>query len=207
MTFRANPELVAKLAVANRILARQGVVDGFGHISVRVGEPDAGFLLSRSLAPARVTAKDIMCFDLEGNALDGDTRKPYLELFIHSEIYRLRPDVRSVVHNHSPSVIPYGVTHQALRPIFHMAGFLGPASAHFDIRDEGGNTDLLVRNRSLGASLARALGSASVVLMRGHGCTVVAGSIEQVVYRSVYTELNAATADSGALAWQYAISQ
>jgi ribulose-5-phosphate 4-epimerase/fuculose-1-phosphate aldolase len=112
-------------------------------------------------------------------------------LFIHSEIYRVRADVQAIVHNHSPSVIPYASTRKPLRPIYHMSGFLGTASALFEIRDAGGNTDMLVRNRPLGAALARSLGDAPVVLMRGHGCTVVGTSLEQVVYRSIYTELNA----------------
>jgi len=187
----ADPALVAKLVVANRILARHGIVDGFGHVSVRATSPDDGFLLSRSLAPARVTADDIMRFDLDGNAHDGDERTPYLERFIHGEIYRVRADVQAVVHNHSPSVIPYGATRKPLRPLYHMSAFLGSASALFEIRDVGGNTDLLVRDRPLGAALARSLGNSAVVLMRGHGCTVVGNSLEQVVYRAIYTELNA----------------
>jgi len=185
----ADPALVDNLVIANRILARYGIVDGFGHVSVR--DPRGGFLLSRSLAPASVTREDIMRFDLDGNALDGDQRTPYLERFIHGEIYRVRDDVISVIHNHSPSVIPYGATRKPLRPIYHMSAFLGRASAFFEIREAGGNTDMLVRTRPLGVALAKALGDASVVLMRGHGCTVVGTSIEQTVYRAVYTEMNA----------------
>ncbi|MEO8751158.1 MAG: class II aldolase/adducin family protein [Casimicrobiaceae bacterium] len=191
MPLSADPALVAKVVVANRILAQHGIVDGFGHVSVRLPGPEAGFLLSRSLAPARVTANDILRFDLDCNAQDGDTRNPYLEVYIHGEIYRARPDVQAVVHNHSPSVIPYGATHKPLRPLYHMSAFLGPQTAHFEIRDTGGNTDMLVRNRPLGAALAQSLGRANVVLMRGHGCTVVGSSLEQVVFRAIYTELNA----------------
>jgi HCOMODA/2-hydroxy-3-carboxy-muconic semialdehyde decarboxylase len=132
-----------------------------------------------------------MHFDLDGNAVGGDTRAPYLERYIHSEIYRARPDVQAVVHSHSPSVIPFGATRQPLRPLYHMCGFIGTASAIFEIRETGGNTDMLVRDAPLGAALARSLGGHSVVLMRGHGSTVVGNSIEQVVYRAVYTEMNA----------------
>jgi HCOMODA/2-hydroxy-3-carboxy-muconic semialdehyde decarboxylase len=187
----ADAERIDKLVLANRILAKHGVVDGFGHVSVRASAAGAGFYLSRSLAPARVTREDVMRFDFDGNAQDGDTRTPYLERFIHGEIYRVRPEVESVVHNHSPSVIPFGATHRPLKALYHMSAFLGPASAYFEIRDAGGNTDMLVRDGKLGAALARSLGSASVVLMRGHGCTVVGTSIEQAVFRSIYTELKA----------------
>lgn len=191
MPLHADAGLIERLVVANRILARHGIVDGFGHVSVRMPTPRDGFLLSRSLAPATVTADDILRFDLDGNAQDGDSRPPYLERFIHGEIYRARPDVQAVVHNHSPSVIPFGATRKPLRPIYHMSGFIGAASAFFEIREAGGNTDMLVRDRPLGVALARSLGAKSVVLMRGHGCTVVGDSVEQVVYRAIYTEMNA----------------
>jgi ribulose-5-phosphate 4-epimerase/fuculose-1-phosphate aldolase len=190
MSAEAESALIEELVIANRILAHHGIVDGFGHVSVRTPEPGF-FLLSRSLAPASVTRSDIMRFDLDGNAQGGDPRAPYLERFIHGEIFRLRPDVNSVVHNHSPSVIPYGATRRALRPLYHMSAFIGPGSAHFEIRDAGGNTDMLIRDRPLGVALAHSLGSSSVVLMRGHGCTVVGQSLEQAVYRAIYTEMNA----------------
>ena len=182
--------VIARLVVANRILAKHGIVDGFGHVSVRAVQPGT-FYLSRSLAPASVTADDILRFDLDGNTLEGDTRTPYLERFIHGEIYRVRPEIMSVVHNHSPSVIPFGATRTPLRPLYHMSAFIGPQSKLFEIRDKGGNTDMLVRNQPLGVALAEALGDASVVLMRGHGCTVVGESLEQAVYRAIYTEMNA----------------
>ena len=191
MPLHVDAALVEKLVVANHILARHGIVDGFGHVSVRMPTPEDGFLLSRSLAPATVTTGDIMRFDLDGNVQDGDSRPPYLERFIHGEIFRARPDVQAVIHNHSPSVIPFGATRKPLRPIYHMSGFIGAASAFFEIRDAGGNTDMLVRDRPLGVALAKSLGAKSVVLMRGHGCTVVGESIEQVVYRAIYTEMNA----------------
>jgi ribulose-5-phosphate 4-epimerase/fuculose-1-phosphate aldolase len=187
----ADPQLVDKLVVANRILAQQQIVDGFGHVSVRDPQAADRFLLSRSLAPAQVTRADIMRFDLDGNDVDGDTRTPYLERYIHSEIYRARADVQAVVHSHSPSVIPFGATRQPLRPLYHMSGFIGTASAFFEIRETGGNTDMLVRDPLLGAALARSLGNRTVVLMRGHGSTVVGNSVEQVIYRAIYTEMNA----------------
>jgi ribulose-5-phosphate 4-epimerase/fuculose-1-phosphate aldolase len=186
-----DPVLVDKLVVANRILYAQGVVDGFGHVSVRHDKSPGHFLLSRNMAPGLVRRGDIVTFDLNGAALDAEGRRVYLERFIHGEIYRARPDVQAVVHSHSPSVIPFGVTKQPLRPVFHMSGFLRDGAALFEIRDVAADTDMLVSNGKLGAALAATLGSRSAVLMRGHGSTVVGTSIEQSVYRAIYAEVNA----------------
>ena len=188
----ADPALVEDLVAANRILFDQGVVDGFGHVSVRHDKDPNRFLLSRSMAPGLVTAADIMEFDLDGVAVDAGGRAVYLERFIHGEIYRLRPDVRSVVHSHSPAVIPFGVSHVALKPLYHMSGFLGAGAPVFEIREAGGPaTDMLIRTRELGHALAAALGDRPVILMRGHGSTVVGPSIRNAVFRAVYTEVNA----------------
>ena len=182
--------VLEELVAANRILFDQGVVDGFGHVSLR---REGGFLLARSMAPALVTEADIMRFDLEGNALGGDARTPYVERFIHGEIYRARPEVMSVVHSHSPCVIPFGVASGVpLRAICHMSGFLGSATPVFEIRATAGPaSDMLIRDRTLGAALARALGANTVVLMRGHGSTTVGASLRQAVFRAVYAEVNA----------------
>jgi HCOMODA/2-hydroxy-3-carboxy-muconic semialdehyde decarboxylase len=192
MQMPPDTELIADLVVANHILFREGVVDGFGHVSARHDQDPSRFLLARSIAPATVTAEDIMEFDLEGEAVDARGRRPYLERFIHSEIYRMRPDVLAIVHSHSPAVIPFGVTGTQLRPISHMSGFLGASAPIFEIRDAGGpETDMLIRSPALGAALSRTLGSQSFALMRGHGSVVVATSIKQVVYRAIYAEMNA----------------
>jgi len=183
--------LVDQLAIANRILYNQGVVDGFGHVSVRHDGSAAHFLLARNMAPALVTPTDILTFDLDGQAIDAGDRRVYLERFIHGEIYRARPDVVAVVHSHSQSVVPFAVTKTPLKPVYHMSGFLGEGSAHFEIRDVAGNSDLLIRNATLGRALADALGSHTAVLMRGHGSTVVGTSLEQAVYRAIYAETNA----------------
>lgn len=187
----ATTELVEDLVMANRILAHQGVVDGFGHVSVRHPEDPSRFLLSRSMAPALVRAGDILLFDLEGDPLAEDAPRVYLERFIHSEIYRSRPDVQSVVHSHSPAVIPFGVTDVALRPVYHVCGFVGGGVPTFDIHDAAGDTNMLVRNRQLGKALAESLGDSPAALMRGHGSVVVGNSIPQAVYRAVYLEINA----------------
>lgn len=180
------------LVVANRILAHFGVLDGFGHVSVRHPADPTRYLLSRSRAPELVTADDIMDFDLDSVAREGDERKPYLERFIHGEIYRLRPDVQAVVHSHSPSVIPFAGSSVRLRPIYHMAGFLGAGAPVFDIRCCFGHTDMLVRNREQGRELAGTLGDSHISLMRGHGFVTVGDDIPNAVYRAVYTEMNAA---------------
>ena len=186
-----NPALVEKLVIANRILYEQGVVDGFGHVSVRHDQSAGHFLLSCNRAPGLVKKADIMVYDLDGNPVGDTSQRPYLERFIHGEIFRARPDVMSVVHSHSPSVIPFGVTGQRLRPIFHMSGFLGSGSSLYDIRSESGHTDMLIRDSGLGRDLARALGRHTCVLMRGHGSTVVGPTLERAVYRAVYAEENA----------------
>ena len=177
--------------MANRILYDQGVVDGFGHISVRHDKSPAHFLLSCNRAPGLVSPGDILSYDLNGDLAVASNQRSYLERFIHSEIYQARPDVMSIVHSHSQSVIPFGVTGQRLRPIFHMSGFLGSGSALFEIRDTGGNTDMLIRDAGLGKALAQSLAQHNCVLMRGHGSTTVGPSIEVAVYRAIYAEVNA----------------
>jgi ribulose-5-phosphate 4-epimerase/fuculose-1-phosphate aldolase len=185
-------ERVADLVVANHILASQGVLDAFGHISVRSAKNPNHYFISRSRAPALVTADDIMEYDLDDHPIDARGRSSYIERFIHSEVYKARPDVQSVVHSHSASVIPFGVTDVPLRPVSHMAGFLVRAVPVFEIRTAGGNaTDMLIANQSLGAALAAKLGSGSVVLMRGHGDTVAAASIKLAVFHAIYTDANA----------------
>ncbi len=188
----ADPALRADLVVANHILFDQGVVDGFGHVSARHDKDADRFLLSRSMAPALVTDADIMEFDLDATPVDPRGRAVYLERFIHGEIYRLRPDVQSVVHSHSAAVIPFGVSHVALKPIYHMSSFLGTGVPVFEIRDAGGPaTDMLIRSRELGHALALALGDHPVILMRGHGSVAVGPSVRHAVFRAVYTEVNA----------------
>jgi ribulose-5-phosphate 4-epimerase/fuculose-1-phosphate aldolase len=185
------PKSLQDLVIANHILARHGVVDGFGHVSVRHTDRPDRFTMARSMAPALVAIGDLLEFDLDGNPTAPDSPRAYLERFIHSEIYRRRPDVMTVVHHHSPSVIPFGVTGVPLRPIYHMSGFLGAGVPVFDIRCEAGETDMLIRTPALGCAHADCLGAASATLMRGHGATVVGTSLQQVVYRAVYMEMNA----------------
>jgi HCOMODA/2-hydroxy-3-carboxy-muconic semialdehyde decarboxylase len=185
------PGFDGDVVAANRILSDQGVVDGFGHVSARHPEDPKCFLLARSMAPGLVTADDIMEFDLDGAALDPRGRTLYVERFIHSEIYKAHPEVNAVVHSHSPSVIPFGVTKVPLRLIYHMARFWAP-TFRYSIREAGGPaTDMLIRNPDLGAALAQKIGASAVVLMRGHGDVVVGRTLRQAVFRAVYTEVDA----------------
>lgn len=192
MPHTANAALIDDLVIANRILVNEGVLDGFGHISVRHDRDPGRFLIARSMAPGLVTADDIVACDLDGQVHDAQGRRTYVERFIHSELYRARPDVMAVIHSHSPAVIPFGVTGARLRPICHMSGFLGAQVPVFEIRHAAGEaSDLLVRNQTLGKALADLLGQSAVALMRGHGNVVVGFSIQQVVFRAIYTENNA----------------
>ena len=179
------------LVLANRILAQHGVLDGFGHVSMRNPDNPAHYYLSRSLAPELVTQDDIIEFNLDSEPVNGDTRRLYLERFIHGEIYKRRPDVQAIVHSHSPSVIPFAASSVRLRPIYHMAGFLTGGAPIFDIKNKFGCTDLLVTCGDHGHELSKVLGDANISLMRGHGFVAVGSSVAVAVYRAIYTELNA----------------
>jgi len=187
----ATAAVIADLVLANRILFDQGVVDGFGHVSARSPKDPNRYFLARSLAPALVTEADILEFTLDSEAVDPRGRALYTERFIHGEIYKRRPDVKAVVHSHSPSVIPFGISIVPLRPVYHMSSFLGTGAPVFEIRKVSGMTDMLVRNGVQGKALAETLADKTVALMRGHGSVAVGETIPQAVYRGVYTELNA----------------
>jgi HCOMODA/2-hydroxy-3-carboxy-muconic semialdehyde decarboxylase len=184
-------QLIEELVTANRILARENVVDSFGHVSVRHPQHAERYLLSRSRAPDCIERDDIMEFTLDGSALDGRGRAPYLERFIHGAVYEARPDVMSVVHNHSESVIPFGVTGRKIRPIYHMGALIGHEVPVWDSHHQFGDTALLVENMEMGRDLAKAIGAGATVLMRGHGATVAGRNIRQAVYIAVYLEVNA----------------
>lgn len=186
-----DPALLEDIVVGSRVLADFGVLDGFGHVSARSPTNPNHFLMSRSLAPALVTADDIMEFDLDGNPVDARGRKVFLERFIHAEIYRSRPDVMGVVHTHSPGVIPFSVSKVPLRAMFHNPSFLAVGVPVWDIRNDFGETNMLVSNSAIGKSLAAALGDKPVVLMRGHGDVTVGPSVKMAVFRAYYTDVDA----------------
>ena len=182
---------VDDLVDANHILADLGTVDGFGHVSMRHPADPARYLLSKNIAPERVTRDDIIELDLDSVAVDGKGGPLYLERFIHGEIYKARPDVNSVVNAHSPWVLAFAANKIAVRPIHNKAAFLGEGSPIFDIRDVFGATDALLATPTQAKALADALGQSAVVLLRGHGHVAVGPSLRVAVFRAYYTEFNA----------------
>jgi HCOMODA/2-hydroxy-3-carboxy-muconic semialdehyde decarboxylase len=183
--------LIEDLVAASRILADQGVLDAYGHVSIRHPANPNRYLIARAMSPANVKPDDIMEFDLDSNPVDRRGRSMFLERFIHGEVYKARPDVNAVIHSHSPGVIPFGITSVPMRPVFHTAAFLAVGVPVFEIRDVGGMTDMLVRNGPLAKALATTLGDKPVVLMRGHGNVVVGPNVKRATIRAVYTEVNA----------------
>lgn len=186
-----DPGVIDDLVAANRILASERVLDAFGHVSVRHPRSADRFLLGRSVAPALVTAADIIEYDLDGNPVDARGRASYRERFIHGEIYRARRDVKAVVHCHTASLIPFGITRVPLRAVFHQSAFVADGIPVFEIRDAAGMTDMLIGDATLGRALAQTLAAKPAVLMRGHGAVIVGDSIPSVVGRSVYLDVNA----------------
>lgn len=183
--------LLEDLVTANRILAAEGIVDSFGHVSVRHPDNPQRYLLSRARAPDCIEVDDIVVYELDGTALDARGRAPYRERFIHGAIYEARPDVQSVVHNHSPSVIPFGVTGCKLKPLMHVCSHIGQEVPVWDSQEKFGDTTLLVEDMEMGRDLARLLGNRPTALMRGHGCVTVGSSIQYAVYIAIYLELAA----------------
>jgi ribulose-5-phosphate 4-epimerase/fuculose-1-phosphate aldolase len=184
-------EALDELVTANRILAREGVVDAFGHVSIRDPESPDRYILSRARAPECIDVEDLMHFALDGTALDAAGRKPYAERFIHGAVYESRPEIQAVVHNHSPSVIPFGITGTPLKPVMHMCASMGARVPLWDSRTAFGDTNLLVTSMTMARDLAAALGTGRIALMRGHGCVVAGASLREVVFNAVYLELNA----------------
>jgi HCOMODA/2-hydroxy-3-carboxy-muconic semialdehyde decarboxylase len=195
MTQQENiEEVISDLVAANRILAMEGVLDGFGHVSIRDPRDPKCYLMSRSISPALVSADDIIQHDLENNAVQEKDRgaKLYYERWIHGEVYKARPDVNAIVHSHSPTVVPFASTKAPLRPLLHNASFLGFGAPVFEIRTVVENSDLMISTAELGKAMADTLGAtAEVVLLRGHGNVVVGPNIQVAVFRAYYTEINA----------------
>ena len=188
-----DPALIEDLVAANRILAEEGVLDAYGHVSIRHPNDPNRYLMSRSRAPSLVTASDIIEYDLDSNPIDPQGSRSVIERFIHGEIYKLRPDVKAVIHSHSPAVIPFGITQAPMRPVVHVASFLWVGVPVWDSRDanDPASAGMLVRNAALGKSLASRLGDKPVALMRGHGNVVVGPDVQIAVRRAIYTEVNA----------------
>ena len=183
--------VIDDLAAASRILAARGVVDAFGHVSLRHPDASDRYFMSRSKAPALVTPDDIIEYDLDSQPCNANGRGSFLERFIHGEIYRARPDIQSVVHSHSPSVIPFGLVDRKMHAMFHNAAFLAAGVPVFDISEKFGATDMLVSDPEKGVAFAECVGGHDVALMRAHGSIACGPSLQAAVFRAVYTEVNA----------------
>jgi len=188
-------EFLEELVAANRILAEHGVIDAYGHVSIRSPDNPNRYFLARSIAPETAQIEDILEYDLDSNPIGEQgprlVQQSVRERFIHGEIYRARPDVMSVVHNHSPSVIPFSVTGVPMRALFHMASFIGDGLPNFEIRKVKKGSDLLVSDPKLGKALAKTLGKSPATLMRGHGAAVTGENLQRSVGRSIYLEMSA----------------
>ncbi len=189
--LRAAPDQIDDLVAADRILAAHEIVDAYGHVSVRSENNPLHYFMSRSLAADLVTRRDILEYDLDSNVIGGTGAALFLERFIHGEVYKARPDVKAVVHCHTPSLIPFGATDVPLRPMFGLAGFIAEGIPVFEIRKTAGMTDLLIRDAARGRALAQTLGKKPAALMRGHGAVVTGASLPLVVGRCVYLDMNA----------------
>jgi ribulose-5-phosphate 4-epimerase/fuculose-1-phosphate aldolase len=184
--------LLDDLVAANRILYTKNIVDGLGHVSARHDKDPNLYVMAAEKAPGLVEREDLAIYDLDSNAQTLRDRRPYNERFIHGEIYKVRPDVKSVIHCHTPSLVTFCVCQVPLRPLYHMSGFLGRGVARFEIREFAKEaTDMLVSSPQLGASLAKVLADKQIVLMRGHGATMAGQSVKHAVYRAIYAALNA----------------
>ncbi|MEK9644052.1 MAG: class II aldolase/adducin family protein [Alphaproteobacteria bacterium] len=184
-------EFLADLAAASRILATRGVVDAFGHISQRHPYAPDRYFMSRSRAPALVEPEDLIEYSLDSEPVNADGRGSFLERFIHGEVYKARSDVVSVVHSHSPSVIPFGLADAGMRAMFHNAAFLAQEIPVFDISEKFGVTDMLVSDPEKGVAFAECVGDSCVTLMRAHGSIACGENLQTAVFRAVYTEVNA----------------
>lgn len=183
--------VIEDLVTANRVLARENILDSFGHISARNPDNPQQYLLSRARAPDCIEEADIMTFDLDGTAVSPGDRKPYLERFIHGAIYEARPDVHAIIHSHAASIIPYGVTGWRMKPIMHICSAIGKDVPIWDSSDKFGDTNLLVADMVMGRDLVRTLGDGITALMRGHGCVVATRNIRLSVFTAIQLELNA----------------
>ncbi|BDA84848.1 hypothetical protein Sa4125_23900 [Aureimonas sp. SA4125] len=191
-----HPKLFEELVIATKILLHEGIMDTFGHISVRDPLDAESFFLAEKLAPSMITKDDILRFNLDGETTDN--RPSYLERYIHSEIYKARPDVQCVLHTHSPAVLPYCFVDTPLRPVTHMGAFMGESVPVYEIRDKRGEeTDLFGGSREVCADIAESLGKQTVVLMARHGVVNVGNSIREVVFRAFYLEQEAAALTAG----------
>lgn len=182
---------ISELVIANRLVAHLKLVDSFGHVTVRNPESPARFFMSRSRAPGLVTKEDILEFNQDSTPVDLRGMRPYSERFIHARLYRARPDVMAICHNHAHELLPLAITKTVVRPALHTASVIGREVPVWDIRDHFGDTNLLVTTNEMGDSLAAAVGNGKAALMRGHGSVVVGMTVQDAVFTTFYLRLNA----------------
>ena len=185
-------EARVQLARANRMIANEGVLDAFGHVTIRHPSDQGRYLMSRSRAPELVEPDDILEFTLDSKPVKPTDLRLYGERVIHGGIYQARAEVNAVCHHHAPSILPFCISGAELKPVYHLGATIGEKAPFWDSRDEFGDTNLIVAKPEEGASLARALGSHWIVLMRRHGATVAGKTLEELTFRTIYTVRNAA---------------
>src|SRR5579862_5411894 len=184
-------DLVAELTLANRILAHEGVLDAFGHVSVRHPSDPGRYLLSRSRSPLLIEPGDILEYTLDSTPVRPPKVHLYAERVIHGCIYQARSDVMAVCHHQSRAVMPFCIAGMPIVPVFHLGAAMGEEAPFWDQHDEFGDTNLLVVKPEEGQSLARTLGRHVAVLMNRHGATVVGGGLKELVARSIFMCQNA----------------
>ena len=182
---------ISELVIANRVVAHLKLVDSFGHVTVRNPENPQRFFMSRARAPGLVVKEDILEFNLDSTPVDLRGLRPYSERFIHGCLYKSRPDVNAICHNHAHELLPLAVTKTVMRPALHTASVIGHEVPVWDIRDHFGDTSMLVTSNEMGESLAGTVGKGKAALMRGHGSVVTGNSLEDVVFTTFYLRLNA----------------
>ena len=191
MTDRTLDALLADLVIANRILAHEGVLDDFGHVSARDPHDPSRFWLSASRSPELVSRADLIRFDLDAKPEDAGQRRPYLETIVHARLYAARPDVQAIVHHHARTVLPFTVTKRPLRPVFHLAAVLGESVPVWDSVPEFGDTAMIIGDSAVADSHARAMGSGNSLLLRGHGATNAEVSLAAVTFVAITLRDNA----------------
>jgi HCOMODA/2-hydroxy-3-carboxy-muconic semialdehyde decarboxylase len=184
-------DVIAELALANRILANEGVLDAFGHVSVRHPRDPKRYLLSRSRSPLLIEPGDILEYTLDSAPVKPPKVHLYAERVVHGCIYQARADVMAVCHHHAPAIMPFAIAGVPIVPVFHLGAAMGEEAPFWDQHDEFGDTNLLVVKPEEGRSLARALGTHSAVMMNRHGATVVGGGLKELVSRSIFMCQNA----------------
>ena len=191
-TDEATRAAIRDLVIANHILGNEGVVDAFGHVSIRHPKNSQRYFLARSRSPQIVEESDILEFDLDSNCIDDKGFRTYSERFIHGSVYKARPEVMAVCHSHAHELVPFTVTNTSIRPIWVFSAAIGPDVPVWEIRDDFPTEDnMLIINDEVGASMCRTLGHAAACILRGHGAVIASTDIKRTVMISMGLMTNA----------------